>query len=720
MQIFYIFIGILYFYSKSPLIFLSFSFLVINPKKFLLYISCLMLGMMISYGHNYLLKNKHQSLQGRTFTKATVVAKIIAEPRVRNGHLELQVAIQQLNQRDFFTTAILSCYRNCPNNAKINDIWRFIIKLKEIHNLNNPGSFDYKTWCAAKHIDAVGNIYSGSLIKNSSNFLSTVKPQILAKIRTENLSPKTVSILEALSLGITDNITTELWDLFRRTGTVHIMVISGAHIGLVAGLIFTLVKNILGFIPKLNLIAPAQRIASLFAIVAAAGYAGLSGFGSPAARAFFALILVLLRNLGGIYFSTWQIWRISLLCVLLIEPHAVLLSGFYLSFLAVAILLATNQRFFYLQRYKIFMLQLACLIGLMPFTLYWFAYGSINGLLANLISVPLVGFLLVPLSLSIALLPSNIYLSYIFDYLAQLLLSYLRFIDQCSFINLQYSLPYIMMPISIIIVLVLFLYLPIKKLYPAYCCLILLNFLPYQPQVPEKNIALSVLDVGQGLAVILYTRHHTIVYDTGIKFTHGSMATRVIEPYLNYLGRKTLDFVIISHLDLDHSGGLNDLSSYYHNFTLLVDSPQDYSPALQPKSCHTYPAFILDGVEFEFLPAKKIYNSRNNNSCVLKVNAANTSILLTGDIEKSREAELVKNYAAKIPANILLVPHHGSKTSSSEKFLVAVKPQHSIISSGFDNRYHLPNKFVLSRLKNHNLKIYNTVDYGMITLKTLE
>ena len=227
---------------------------------------------------------------------------------------------------------------------------------------------------------------------SQQNFL-ILREQLAATM--EEYLPKgpTLGILQALTLNVTSNIDKEQWELFRRTGTTHLMVISGSHIGLVAGFCYCLIKWLWSRSGRLCLYCPASKMASLFGFFAALLYALLAGFEPPSQRSLFACFFLFLRTFLSQRFTVWQAWRYGLLLVLLYEPHAVILPGFYLSFIAVAILILINQRIAGGKIKKALCIQLACLFGLMPLSLYWFSYGAVNGLFANLLAIP-CGFLL--------------------------------------------------------------------------------------------------------------------------------------------------------------------------------------------------------------------------------------------------------------------------------------------------------------------------------------
>ncbi len=560
------------------------------------------------------------------------------------------------------------------------------------------------------------------------HFLSSLNLKIL-KLResiSEKLGsllpdPNSRAIVEALTLGLTPHMDKSLWDLFRRTGTTHLMVISGAHISLVAGIAYWLFKKMWCLYPRLCLFLPAQLTAGLFSVLVVFGYCLIAGFAPPAQRAFLACCFVMLCHFFGRRFTTWQCWRYALLVILIWEPHVVLFPGFYLSFLAVATLISSSQRIRYQGIKKILSLQIACLFGLMPLTLYWFSYAALTGVMANMIAIPLVGYLLVPLSLVLVFVSilSN-YGGWMLpvDILIKILLSYLNWLDTFSFLNLTISLTEVSAVLALMLAFLLFFFIPLRVFVSGFVSvaimLLVAPFFPKMLELKHSEAKLDILDVGQGLSVVIRTANHTAIYDTGMKFFQGSdMAQLAIIPYLERLKIKKIDMVVISHPDLDHRGGLASLEAKYPIDKLLVNQVSFYH---RGHDCHNYPAWNWDGIHFEFFPIKEKFQSTNNFSCVLQVSNGAGRVLLTGDIEALAETYLVNTYQGQLQSDILVIPHHGSKTSSTEIFIKEVRPKFAIISAGFDNRYHFPHQKTLDTLTQAGVNLFNTMTCGMVTV----
>ncbi len=354
----------------------------------------------------------------------------------------------------------------------------------------------------AKHIHWTG------VVKSKIQFLEDTKAYRWLRIRyalSQQLQKKvpsreTQAFIQALTLGLSQHISYQWWNVFRKTGTIHLMVISGAHIGLITGLLFILLRSLWSFFPQGCLKFPAQSVGALGAIFGGFLYAGISGFGVPAQRAIIVCILLLLRYLTPYHFSNWQALRYALMIVLIIEPHSVLMPGFYLSFLAVGILLFASSLVQSKGWRKTLTIQLACQLGLMPFTLYWSSYGSITGLLANLVAIPLVGFLVIPLSLLVLLSPSSLaWFHHILQWPLSLLQGSLKFIDHLSFMNIEGVLTHLYQPIAMVMALSVGVLFPNKKGILLAGLLLLSGAVSYQTGVKSHAFEVNVLDIGQGL-----------------------------------------------------------------------------------------------------------------------------------------------------------------------------------------------------------------------------
>ena len=716
MEILCFFAGIAFFYLKNPypLYFLGVAFFF-RPKPVLFF--WFLAAIFWSIFHQWLVADQgmpHTNLIKRANLQGYISSIPIQSP----NKTQFQFLAENLNGHPIKASLLLSCYNHCPE-VHAGQQWRLQAKLKNPLNLANPGGFDYVGWLSSRHIRWVGNVNGNSFKPIGS--LQKYYPLIRLRERLAKILAKLVpdeeilGIFEALTLGLTNHVDKAQWDLFRRTGTTHLIDISGEHIALVAGLSYWLFKWLWRHIGQLCLRYPAPKIAAAGAFLVSTSYTLIAGFAVPTQRSLITCCLMLLRYFSNHRLSVWQSWRYALFVVLLFEPHSVFMLGFYFSFIAVAILIMINQRMNVGKIGKMLSMQCACLFGLMPLSLYWFSYGSINGLAANLLAIPWVSFMIVPLALIIAFLspwvviPGSVVL---LKGLILCLLSGLRWIDSFEMLNFNFTFIEALEPIALMTSMTIFVFLPLRRLFPAAGIVVIASFFPNYEKVPQGDARIDVLDVGQGLAIIVRTANHLLVYDTGMKFYQGGdMGKLAIIPYLNTLGIKQVDKVIISHPDLDHRGGLNSLKDKYDIKELLVDDPTFYK---QGVSCHHYPAWSWEGVSFRFFPISEHLASKNNNSCILQIENRAGNVLLSGDIEKLAEDYLVKTYGHQLASTIMLIPHHGSKTSSSMTFVSQVAPRYALASYGFDNRYYFPHQQALQTYQVHHIPVYNTKDCGMI------
>ncbi|MDF1678879.1 MAG: DNA internalization-related competence protein ComEC/Rec2 [Legionellaceae bacterium] len=717
MEILCFFSGVAFFYLKNgyalALLMVAIFF---RPRFLLCAVFCL--GFMWAWIHMLYVSPKGMP-KYPVISSAMLTGSIISVPVVTPEKTQFELNVLSLNGKKVSGRALLSCYEDCPL-VSVGELWQLEAKLKQPQNLGNPGGFNLVRALRARHIEWVGYTRRHTLkylgeVKGVRTWLLRMRMYFSSHLKAVGFSPQTAAILNALTLGLGSGIQQEMWGLFRRTGTTHLMVISGAHIGLVAGLTYGGIKSVWSRLGRLPLKVPAARVASMGGILMALIYSVLAGFGVPAQRALIVCFFMLLRHITRMSFSIWQAYRYALLTVLLFEPHAVLMPGFYLSFIAVGILICVNQLVVYKGVKKVLCMQLACLVGLMPLTLFLFAYGSINGFFANLIAIPWVGFVLIPAGLITVFLGPHISFNVLYQALnkaSDVLLQYLTWVDGFENININVSLNTMWCTISLMCALGLLLFFPIKRFLPVILVFITSGLYAKHEKVVWGEAVVDVLDVGQGLAVVIQTAHHKLIYDTGIQFYHGGdMGQLALIPYLKTLKTQLLDMVVISHPDIDHRGGLASLEKAYAIKDFVVDDPTFYHRGV---SCHQYAPWRWDGVQFQFLPLSLDGGKKNNHSCILKVTTDFGSMLLTGDIEQLAERYLMTHYPKELESSYLLVPHHESNTSSSTAFLEQVAPKAAIVSLGFDNRYHFPHPKAARRYTLQSIPVYSTEKCGLV------
>ncbi|MGC1182459.1 DNA internalization-related competence protein ComEC/Rec2 [Legionella sp.] len=716
MEIFCFFMGILYVYTANIYLpVLTLVIFYITPKYSI--ILFFLLGISWGWLHQWLMLPK--GLPNVNVIQQAIIQGTITSITLKNPHkTQFLLKLERYNNLPAQGLIQLSWYNKTPI-LHIGQHWQFTVKLKKPRNFLNPGSFDYVTSLSKRHIIWTGYIRSkkNKLLADAHSGFNWLELRENLGNQLTPLAPNQsiAGVVEALTLNLTQHISQEDWELFRRTGTIHLFGISGEHIALISGLIYWLSTWLWSRSAYCCLFIPAPYVASICGLLAAIFYAFLAGFDPPVQRALMGCFFYTLCSLGKQRFSPWQVWRYALCAVLCLEPHSVFMQGFYFSFLAVACLLLTQQRW-RLKGYKSSLaLQLSCLIGLMPLTLYWYSYGSINGFIANLFAIPLVGFLIVPLALLTMLVSSYSWawlLMKPLSWLIALLFKGLHWTEHLAAINIDYSITSIEQTLALISALLMWVLLPIRPFRWLTLLWLLIPCFPSRTLIQPGTVLVHVLDVGQGLAITIRTEHHVLLYDTGDQFFQGSdLGKMVILPYFKNLGIKKIDTIVISHPDKDHLGGLKSIESALSVSQLLVNEPRYYTHGLK---CHDYSEWQWDGVHFRFLAIKRAFKDKNNSSCILQISTNAGKIVLTGDIEKEAEDFLVKSYGAELKSDVLLIPHHGSKTSSSYRFLLEVAPRYAIASLGFDNRFHFPHTKTLASLNSLHIPFYRTDECGMV------
>lgn len=720
MEIFCFLMGILYVYTHNIYLLVvaipSFFFIIPRPAIILFFI----FGCGIALVHQWFVSPAGMP-NSQVIAQATLEGAIVSIPNQRQNKTQFHFAIEKINNNIAQGIVQLSWY-NKPPVLRAGQRWKLSVKLKKPRNFHNPGRFNYVNSLATRHIHWTGYIRAKDNRLISTSYPSfnwlTVRENLGAAIAKRAPDLETAGILEALTLNLTRHISQEKWDLFRRTGTIHLFGISGEHIALISGLVFMILKWIWSKSYRCCLFIPAITFASVGGLLAAIPYAFLAGFEPPVQRALIGCFFYTIYRAGKQRYTSWQIWRYALFTVLLIEPHAAFMQGFYFSFLAVACLLLTHQRWQLKKYKKKLALQLSCLIGLMPLTFFWYSYGSLNGFIANLFAIPLVGFLIVPLAL-LTMIMSSFSWSWILmqplAWLVSLLIKGLMWTELLAGINISWPITSITMMLAMMSGLFLIVLLPVKPFKHLAILWLILPLFPPRTAIRPGEVLINVLDVGQGLAVAVQTQHHVLLYDAGDSYFLGSdLGKMVILPYFKDSGIKALDKIVISHPDKDHQGGLKSIEVDMPVHQLLVNDPNYYKHGT---NCHLYPQWQWDGVQFRFFPIKEFFPKKNNNSCILQVSNQTGRVLLTGDIEKMAEDYLIKAYGSQLTSEVLIVPHHGSNTSSSYRFLLEVKPLYAIASLGFDNRFKFPHTKTLQSMRTLGIPFFRTDQCGMVTIK---
>ncbi len=638
----------------------------------------------------------------------------------------------------------LSWYERPPPELQSGEYWQMTVRLKPAHGSLNPGGFDYSAYLFANRIRATGYVR----IKNPREHIpdkDKFRPINQLRHRFDAFSSQQVgdhsALLSALSVGLRNRMSDQQWLTLQNTGTTHLMAISGLHIGLVAALFY----GITGFIWRHTLLTrtlyPSQKVSALGALAAGFIYAALAGFSLPTTRALWMLIATTVWLLSGINSSKWFGFGLVLATVLVIDSLASLSAGFWLSFLAVAIILYSyrqpatetksppalpiTRRFWrktqlILSRYSL--IQVALFIGLAPVLLIFFQKLSIASLVANAIAIPIIGLIIVPLALlSLALFAfgASTFSGFILGIANGVFETIWQLLDwlggQPWAILEMGAPPWWVRILAALATLVLFYPKPLRLRWLALVLLPLALII--KPERPaDGSFWLTLLDVGQGLSAIVQTAHHTLVYDVGPKSEGGFDAgSSIVAPFLRHQGITTIDTLVISHGNQDHIGGLNSVLSQFpttNRFTSITERVANST------SCVSGMRWQWDQVSFEILhPTDTDRFSGNDASCVLLIKSDFGQALLTADIEASAESVLIKRHlASTLRSDVILVPHQGSKTSSSPAFIEATQPQLALINAGYLNHFGHPHPAVTKRYQQRSIPLLNTASEGAIHL----
>lgn len=620
----------------------------------------------------------------------------------------------------------LAWYADALPAMRAGERWQLLVRGKRPNGFMNPNGFDYEQWLFAQRIGGSGSVRASAdnqrLVAAAWWQPNNVRQYFQEHIETALQGAAMTGLVQGLAVAYTPSITQEQWAVFRNTGTIHLLAISGLHITMVASLGVMPVWGLWRLFPALYFWLPLRIAAGLSGGVLATGYALLAGFNIPTQRT----LIMLLVMLAGL------VWRrqvpfsvtmsMALLLVLLLDPLASLSVGFWLSFLTVALLVFLGMRQRKVGKLAVVWMQWVLSLGTIPLAAGFFGMVSLSSPLANMLAIPVVTFVVTPLVLlGMALVgwwaTGAAWVWMGAALLLEWLMRALEWLASWSLSTLY--MPLLPLPWLILAVLgFVVLWLPRGMPGRWLGLLLMLPLMLYQPPKPEAGaFRLSVLDVGQGLASVVQTAHHTLVFDTGPKssdsFDTGEL---VVLPWLRGQGIAHLDTLIISHADNDHSGGAEALLAALPVAKVLVSATgivQRYNPDL----CVAGQSWQWDGVEFTLLHPTANFPeaSENNRACVLKIANAHHSVLLTADIEREAEQWLVNQQAA-VQAEVLLLPHHGSKTSSSPEFIAAVAPQLGIITSGYRNRFHHPAPSVTQRYTARDIKLVDTVSSGELRL----
>lgn len=605
--------------------------------------------------------------------------------------------------------------------------WQLTARMKRRHGFANPGGFDFERQLFANGINATGYVRESSsnrrlaLPTAGSGVLQT-RAWIAQGLATALPDSDMLGILQGLAVGDTQRMTHDQWRIFAATGITHLMAISGLHIAMVAGVFAALG----GLVARRTLTQQsrwtAHEIHALAGLCGAIIYCLLAGMSVPTQRTFVMLCVYFLTRLSRRVVSAADIFGVAMMAVLLVDPFAVLTPGMWLSFGAVAaIVMVSAGRVGITGKMQEFTrVQAAVTIALLPLVMCSFGQMSLVSPLVNAIAIPFFTLLVVPLVLiATVLLPFSVVVSGWVLAVPDSLLHFawpalqwtaqlpwaLYYFTQASGWALACLVPGVVMTLLPIIW-------PVRMAGVLLCLPALTATAPVLEQGAFK---LTVLDVGQGLAVVVQTTKHTLIYDTGPSFRSGRDAAElVVLPFLHAAGVHVIDRVMVSHGDDDHAGGLASILKLARVNDVVLGPSVKQSPPNSSR-CNAGDTWTWDGVNFSLLnPDAATMEFDNDSSCVLHIAGTSVSALLTGDIEKRAEQGMLAAQTLQ-PVDIVVAPHHGSKTSSSTQLVAALQPRFVVFSTGYRNRWGFPKAEIRDRWRSIGAETADTSQAGAVT-----
>lgn len=644
--------------------------------------------------------------------------------------------------------------------------WQLPVRLKQPHGLFNPGGHDLELSLFQDGIGATGTVSRVgqpqllSMRSTPADWIAQLRDHLrqrmMAALHVQSIPigeqraaanlgamlPSSADTIIALALGDQAAISPQDWAIYRTTGVAHLMSISGLHITLLAWMTLHLAGWLWRQSARLprpwTLIVPAPTLAAWAALLAATVYALIAGWGVPAQRTLLMLAVVLLLRQRGLRADWRDVMALALIAVLLWDPWAVRLAGFWLSFVAVGLLFVSGERRHpetaplasagaqtasapgvwqrgWQSVRSASQAQWVATIALLPLTLLFFQQIAVLSPLANAVAIPLVTLAVAPLSIFGLLLPAPLdgwvwklaaWLQHMLDHILQQMAAW-------PLAQWHAAAPD---PVTLVLAALGALALALPWTWrlrtPGLLLMLPLTSNPGSAPAPG-HVELWFADVGQGMAVVVRTARHTLLYDTGPQQAPGlDTGSRVLLPLLHSLGMRHLDRVVVSHDDNDHAGGAAAIAHTHPEAALLTSMTPDRAGRLgyaTHQRCVAGQHWNWDGVDFRIVSPLPGAQPRSDNasSCVLHVSARGGSVLLTGDIDQAQERAL--RAADALPyADVLLVPHHGSKSSSSDALLDTVMPRAAVVQAGYHNAHGHPHPLVLQRYAARGIAVWRT------------
>lgn len=659
------------------------------------------------------------------------IGEIVELPQIVEGstRFEFQISSATLAGQPFDLEGRvrLNWYVNAPNLAPCSQ-WQLTLRLRPPRGLVNPGGYDGERSAAQRGLVANGYVRdaaSNHQLKAPGRLcINGWRSSISKKISDTLENSSSRALLSALAVGDQHAIADEDWQVLRATGIGHLIAISGLHVSMFAAFGALLARSLWKCWPRLTLRLPAPLFEAPFAMACALGYGLLAGMGLPTLRTLLMIGVALLARYARRATSVTQTLGLAAVVIVIWDPLSVLSPGFWLSFVGVAILIlmttpVADERVAWREMPRA---QLLLSMTLLPMTVWFFGQGSLIGPIANLLAVPWISFVVVPVTVCASLLVTSWpALGVPLLHLAEtLLLPLWRVMEWMAALPLaqHYFATTPAWAFALALVGVVWSLLPRGIPLRAFGALLTLPMLlPAQRELADGEFEAWMLDVGQGLSIVVRTRDHALLYDAGPRYPGGFDAgDAIIVPSLRALGITGLDQIVISHGDSDHAGGARAVNLAFPQARVLSGEPDRMD--IVADLCADNHHWRWNSIEFRLLnvASSESAASSNDRSCVVLVSGQHGSLLLTGDATQRVETKLVKVIGEFNRPLVLSVSHHGSKTASSAYFLDALSPDLGLVSAGYRNRFGHPHPDVRKRFSERNMGFLVTAEDGYFYL----
>lgn len=736
-----------------PLLFLVFYLI---QRRFNLNLLILLLSWLLGFGLAWLSWSFFPTIENKFLAKPVqIVGEVVSLPEhgkssFGSSKVQFLFRVQKMAGVDYAPLAKpliklswYDSYNEFLPDISTGDIWCLPVKLKPNHASFNPSGFDYEQYLFTKKIVANGYIatrYGQVQLLEEAGF--DLHFWLAKKIDKLFKKSELIGLFKALLIGDKSKMTSEQWQVFQQTGTIHLMAISGLHIGIMAMLGFVvfgwLWQGLIRIKPFFYIRnTPKILFSAVGVLLLISFYLYISGFAVSTQRAWImAVVLIFLLFLRR-KFQPWSALALAGLLVVIWQPTSILAVGFWLSFTAVALIFLALENVWIKQLnnwQKLIAIQVVLTVGMMPILAFYFQQVPLTSMLANIVAIPVVSMIALPLlffTLIISLLFANIAMPLVIftqkinDFVWFWLWEYLQWLSSWF----EYANGYWLIGKVEIwqIVLLYFIWWILYKSAIKLVCSLLIALVSFvvaivlvsgwQLDKPTKvgEVRLTVLDVGQGQAVVLETKNHVVVYDTGPRWGDKLDGAKLaVLPYLKQQQIKDVDLLMISHSDMDHAGGVASLLENIEVKEKVSGEPVKLNKLASGfSSCHQQ-QWLFDEVEFRVISNPEAKVTDNDKSCVLQVITGTQSIMITGDASKKVEEKLVKQFGSQLESSILLAGHHGSNSSSTKNWLSVVKAEMAVFSTGYANRFGFPKPEVVQRVKNAQARWLNTACTGAI------